>query len=89
MVKSSSKRSRSRKRATVQNARLAERPRRTYRLVLSLTEEEHEAINKYCKCFRTGSKTKARIVRELLLSQMVLRYEEEQPMLFSEEEMCL
>ncbi len=89
MVKSSSKRSKASNRSKAQRSQVAERPRRTYRLVLSLTEEEHEAINKYCKRFRSGSKTKARIVRELILSQMVLEYERDQPMLFSEEEMCL
>lgn len=61
--------------------------RRCHRLVITLNEEELTAIDNYCKRYKRGTHTKTRIVRELILSQMMLRYQEDTPMLFSESEM--
>ncbi len=61
--------------------------KRCHRLVITLNEEEMIAIDNYCKRYKRGTKTKARIIRELILAQMIQRYEADQPLLFGADEM--
>lgn len=77
-------------RPTMTARRRGKKPRtkRPHRFVLMLSNEELEALNNYCTCYGKSSDTRAGIVRELLMSHMIQRYEQDSPMLFSEEEMC-
>lgn len=63
------------------------RQRRKHRLVISLNEEEALAVENYCKRYRHTAGSKAQLIRALLLSQMIEQYEQDSPMLFTEEEM--
>lgn len=61
--------------------------KRNHRLLIALNDEEAKALDYYVKRYRKGTHTRARIVRELLMSQLIQRCESDPDLLFSDEEM--
>lgn len=61
--------------------------RRQHRLVLSLNDEEMVAIENYCQRYKHSHQSRGQLLRELLLREMIEHYEQDSPLLFSEEEM--
>lgn len=61
--------------------------KRCHRLVLLLNDEEEAALNYFLKKYRRAGDSKASLIRQLLLGQLIRRCEDDSEMLFSEEEM--
>lgn len=61
--------------------------RRQHRLVISCNDEELSIIEQYCKNYRLRGQSRSRILRHLILKQMIQQYEQDSPLLFSEDEM--
>ncbi|MDO4691262.1 MAG: hypothetical protein Q4A64_00130 [Porphyromonadaceae bacterium] len=61
------------------------RPARPHKLMLKLNERELRALEQYCKKYQVDNRS--HWLRELMMTEIIRRFELDAPMLFSEEEM--
>ena len=56
--------------------------KRTHRLVLTLNDDEMQALE-----YRKGTQTRSSLIRQILMTEVIQRCESDSMMLFKEEEM--
>lgn len=59
--------------------------KRTHSVVITLNDLEYQALIKHCERKRTTSR--AALLREIIMAEVIRTWERESPMLFSDEEM--
>lgn len=61
--------------------------KRTHRLVLTLNDDEVQALEYYMQKYRKGTQTRSSLIRQILMTEVIQRCESDSMMLFKEEEM--